>query len=117
MEVQVRADLFPRSEKGNSLGNTLLTRVGAVRTTQYRTPSARQGRHPAKVACLVLELFHVHRKRGHAIEVDPASRGVGLLRADTGVPRRLRCRHVADADIESIVERAVDVRSRSGRRP
>jgi hypothetical protein len=52
MKVQVRRDLCSRSEKGNKLGNTLLTRVGAVRMTRCPTPSAWQGRLPAKVACL-----------------------------------------------------------------
>jgi hypothetical protein len=41
---------------------------------------------------------------------------VGLLLSDTGVPRRLRCHHVTDADIEAIVDRAVALRSLSGDR-
>jgi hypothetical protein len=52
-----------------------------------------------------------------AADVDPASRGVGLLLADTGVPRRLRCHHVTDADIDAIVQRAIVGRSRNGHRP
>jgi hypothetical protein len=51
-----------------------------------------------------------------AADIDPATRGVGLLLADTGVPRRLRCHHVTDADIDAIVQRAVALRSRSGGR-
>ncbi len=51
-----------------------------------------------------------------AADIDPATRGVGLLLADTGVPRRLRCHHVTDADIDTIVQRAVALRSRSGSR-
>jgi hypothetical protein len=48
-----------------------------------------------------------------AADIDPATRGVGLLLADTGVPRRLRCHHVTDADIDAIVQRALAVRSRT----
>jgi hypothetical protein len=51
-----------------------------------------------------------------AADIDPATRGVGLLLADTGVPRRLRCHHVTDADIDAIVQRAIALRSRSGSR-
>jgi len=53
----------------------------------------------------------------NAADIEPATRGVGLLLAESGLPRRLRCHHVTDADIEAIVERAVTVRSRSGPRP
>jgi hypothetical protein len=50
-----------------------------------------------------------------AADIDPATRGVGLLLAETGVPRRLRCHHVTDADIDAIVHRAISVRSAGGR--
>jgi len=53
----------------------------------------------------------------NAAAIEPATRGVGWLLAESGLPRRLRCHHVADADIETIVDRAVAVRSRSGDRP
>jgi hypothetical protein len=49
-----------------------------------------------------------------AADIDPGARGVGLLLADTGVPRRLRCDHLTDADIEAIVARATALRSISG---
>jgi hypothetical protein len=52
-----------------------------------------------------------------AADIDPATRGVGLLLADTGVPRRLRCHHVTDADIDAIVRRAALLRSRWRDRP
>jgi S-DNA-T family DNA segregation ATPase FtsK/SpoIIIE len=48
--------------------------------------------------------------------IDPATRGVGLLLAETGVPRRLRCHHVTDAGVDAIVQRALALRSRFGRR-
>ena len=52
-----------------------------------------------------------------AADIDPVTRGVGLLLADTGVPRRLRCHHVTDADIEAIVHRATVLRSQRRTRP
>jgi hypothetical protein len=44
-------------------------------------------------------------------DIDPATRGVGLLLAESGTPRRLRCHHVADADIAALVARATELRS------
>jgi hypothetical protein len=49
-----------------------------------------------------------------AADIDPATRGVGLLLADTGVPRRLRCDHVTDADIDTVVARAIALRATYG---
>jgi hypothetical protein len=39
---------------------------------------------------------------------------VGLLLADTGVPRRLRCHHLTDGNIEAIVDRAVTLQESTG---
>ncbi len=39
-------------------------------------------------------------------DIDPDTRGVGLLLAETGVPRRLRCHVLDDADIGQIVANA-----------
>jgi S-DNA-T family DNA segregation ATPase FtsK/SpoIIIE len=46
-------------------------------------------------------------------DIDPATRGVGLLLAESGVPRRLRCHHLTDADIAALVARASELRSAS----
>jgi S-DNA-T family DNA segregation ATPase FtsK/SpoIIIE len=48
-----------------------------------------------------------------AADIDPATRGVGLLLAEAGVPRRLRCHHVTDADIDTIVRRATALRTKT----
>jgi DNA segregation ATPase FtsK/SpoIIIE, S-DNA-T family len=50
-------------------------------------------------------------KEGYsASDIDPASRGVGLLLAETGIPRRLRCHVLDDADIKQIATAAKGVR-------
>jgi hypothetical protein len=49
-----------------------------------------------------------------AADIDPATRGVGLLLAEAGVPRRLRCHHLTDTDIEAIVQRATILRTNGG---
>jgi hypothetical protein len=41
-----------------------------------------------------------------AAEIDPANRGVGLLLAESGVPRLLRCHLLEDQDIERLAQRA-----------
>jgi hypothetical protein len=41
-----------------------------------------------------------------AAEIDPANRGVGLLLAESGVPRLLRCHLLEDRDIERLAQRA-----------
>lgn len=41
-----------------------------------------------------------------AADIDPASRGVGLLLAESGVPRLLRCHLLDDSDIERMAQRA-----------
>jgi hypothetical protein len=51
-----------------------------------------------------------------AADIDPNTRGVGLLLADTGVPRRLRCHQLTDADMETVVDRATLLRPDAGGR-
>jgi S-DNA-T family DNA segregation ATPase FtsK/SpoIIIE len=41
-----------------------------------------------------------------AADIDPANRGVGLLLAESGVPRLLRCHLLDDSDIERLAQRA-----------
>jgi hypothetical protein len=78
--------------------------VGPVITTWSPIPSSRQ-------------LGSGWAAAGHsAADIDPATQGVGPLLADTGVPRLLPCRHVTDAGIDAIVQRALTPRRRSGSR-
>jgi len=50
-----------------------------------------------------------------ASEIDPQSRGVGLLLAESGVPRRIRCHVLEDADLNGIARRAQQLRSYGSR--
>lgn len=52
-------------------------------------------------------------KEGYSAQhIDPADRGVGYLLAEGGVPRRIKCAYLTDADIRTLVGRAQWIRSR-----
>lgn len=51
-----------------------------------------------------------------ASDIDPATRGVGLLLADGGIPRRIRAFHLDDAALSELATRAAQLRAERGAR-
>ena len=49
-----------------------------------------------------------------AADIDPATRGVGWLIAEGGIPRRIKTGYLTDAQVSRLAERAAKLRAEHG---